>query len=443
MRAKQLYIKFIASAVLLSILLSLTTIASGVEVSSKVALLVNPETQDVLFEKNADEKVSPAGLATIMTAILAFEMGDMNDLVTVLPEDLLNRDLSSTARLKANEALPLSDLMYYMMLPSTSEAANAIARHIGGSVDAFVALMNSKAAELGCKNTNFTNPAGAYDKNQYTTANDMYKITLHAMKIPAFMDLVNTAAKKIPSTNLSGESTIFSNNYLISRYTVANYYYSAARGIKAGYTAEEGYCLVSSAQKGSNNLICFIFGAQRSPSNVILSYSETVRLYEWGFNNFTKKILLKKSEPITEVSVSLSKTNDYLILVPAGDLEKIVERDLPIDKLERKFTVNDDIKAPVKAGDPLGKVSVLYDGKVLATTDLVALTDVEKSEYLTLLDALVNTLNSFWFKLIVSLVIILLFAYLYILITARRNYRSNNIKRPTKRRKKRSRTRKF
>ena len=202
---------------------------------AKAAILINAETGDVLYEKNATEKAYPASTTKIMTALLVLENMQTDDTITLTEEDVDLASGSSNAGLKEGETLTVEDLLYCLMLPSANEAANAFAREIGGSTEGFADMMNKRAKELGCVNTHFVNANGLHDENHYTCAKDLALIAQEAMKHELFATVVNTAQHRLPDTNKQQSRIILTTNHLIlSRYSDA--YYDSAHGIKTGRT---------------------------------------------------------------------------------------------------------------------------------------------------------------------------------------------------------------
>ena len=230
------------------------------------------------------------------------------------------RRLGSGANLHEGEKYTLRDLLYYLLLPSENDAANAIAAHVGGSKDAFVELMNKRAAEIGMKDTHFANPHGLHDENHYTTAYDMYLLAKEALKNELFAQITST-----PRIVLNNRE-LLTTNHLISRFKDPNYYYSYASGIKTGFTTPAGYCLVSTAEKNGIRYICVVMRSKLDQTTgKIGSFVDTKALYEWAFGNFQKKdACLGRGLPAKEVEVRLAQSKDFLVLTPDKDLTALV-----------------------------------------------------------------------------------------------------------------------
>ena len=197
-----------------------------------------------------------------MTALLVLEKCNLSDVVTMQDEDFTDvKNGASNAGLKVGEKITVENLLYCLLLPSGNEAANALARVTGGSVDEFVQMMNDRAKELGCVNTHFANPNGLHDDNHYSCAYDLYLIAQQAMKNSTFATIVNTAQKKLPATNMNVERIIYTTNQLIlSSYS--SIYYDNFYGIKTGHTSQAGYCLVSYAKQSGYTYYSVVLGAK-------------------------------------------------------------------------------------------------------------------------------------------------------------------------------------
>jgi D-alanyl-D-alanine carboxypeptidase (penicillin-binding protein 5/6) len=361
------------------------------DILAKAALLVDANTGGIVYAKNEHEELYPASLTKIMTALLTLEAVDagklsMDQMLTASATALegLAAD-GSSAGIKVGETMSVKHLLYCMMVVSANEACDILAEAVAGSVPAFVEKMNAKAAELGCENTHFVNPNGLHDPQHYTSAWDMYLITCAAMEHPAFMTICNTANIVIPATNLSEERNLWTTNHLLSTWRVVGYRDTRAQGVKTGSTDAAGHCLVSSAVQGSLHFISVILGADRVEENGvgnIRSFSETSRMFDYGFKNFAYKTIVSEQEIIQEVPVSLSKM-DHVTVHPAQDLEVLLPKVLEPEDLQRNLSLQEPVEAPVKEGEKLGTMTLSYDGVTYASVDLLASFDVEASRLLT------------------------------------------------------------
>ncbi len=394
--------RFLSVFLLFILLVSLTatpfaaaeepTLPEDPDIQAKAALLMDANTGAIVYAKNEHQELYPASLTKIMTALLVVEAIDKGQLsldqeVTASSTiESLDTD-GSTANIKPGEIMTVEQLLYCMLVVSANEACVILAEAVAGSVDAFVDQMNEKAQALGCENTHFVNPTGLHDSQHYTSAWDLYLITKEALTHEDFVRISDTGDITLPATNLHEARALHSTNYLISVWRSRGYVNKNAHGIKTGSTSEAGHCLVSSAAKGSLSFISVVLGCDRLTLEDgeirTMSFYETNRLFQWGFDNFSYKAILTADEYPKEVAVSLSKI-DHVTVHPARDVEILMPNGLEPEDLERTITLNSDpVEAPITTGDKLGTIQLSYQGTVYATEDLLALNDVEASRLLT------------------------------------------------------------
>ncbi len=394
---KQQILAIFLLTVLLTGLFSTTAFAETEEeqpfeeitVSAKAALLVDGETGQVLLAQDAHKELPPASITKCMTTLLvlkAIESGrlHLDDEITASQTaiNLLTED-SSSANIKVGEKMTVEQLLYCVMVQSANEACYILAEAVSGSVDAFVAEMNAEAKRLGCENTHFINPCGLHDPEHYTSAWDIYLITKEAMKYSLFTTLAGTREYTLPPTNLSDKRVFHTTNSLMDSWRATGYLYSYARGVKTGHTSDAGYCLVSYAEKGGRSLYSVVLGAQKREDK-IESFSETKRMFEWGFSSFRRTTVLEKTAPVAQVSVTLSRKTNYVALRPSEEVTVLLPCDVKPEDLKQEITLNaESVEAPITEGQPLGLITVSdSDGTVYATADLLALNDVPASQLL-------------------------------------------------------------
>lgn len=375
----------------------------NITVEARAALLADLDTDTFLLSQNVDDKMYPASLTKIMTVLLAIENGDLDAELTATESALSGLSIyGSSVYLQAGEVMTLRDLLYCTMVASANEACNVIAEYISGSVSSFVDLMNRKAEILGCENTHFANPHGLHDDNHYTTARDLYTIIKEALKYDVFREICRTASVEIPPTNMYSSRYLKTTNYLLSEQTAEGYYYEYARGIKTGTTSQAGICLASFAEKDGITLVSVVLGCesiQRGDGSTDLkNFSETKRMFEWGFENFAPITLISASEPVAEIPVAMAADADSVIVHSDTDIQAVLPKGYDKTQLEKDITIfyeNDDqaaadseepqqqgLVAPVTEGETVGTMTVYYNGEPLGTVNLIALTSVERSQVL-------------------------------------------------------------
>ena len=280
---------------LFALLLCVPVRADELTLDAPSALLMEKQTGTVLFAKDEHTPREPASVTKVMTLLLTMEAIDSGALSyddTVTGSAHAASMGGSQIWLKEGEQMRVEDLIKAVCIVSGNDAAVALGEHLAGSEEAFVARMNERATELVCEHTHFANATGLHNSQHYTTAWDLYLITREAMKHDKFMEICNSKSYTVPATNMTDKPReLHSTNFLISNWRARGYVYRDAQGIKTGSTPEAGYCLISSALRGSRHMISVVLGAERVTleDGVTIqtrSFSETSRMFDWGFDNF-------------------------------------------------------------------------------------------------------------------------------------------------------------
>ena len=408
---------------------------SDVELDADIVLLASLDDGTVLLSKNATKRTPPASLTKIVTATLVFQ--HCKDLDEVIEADEASIDDisgtgSSNANIKIGEKMSIRNLLYCLLVHSANESANILGTYVAGSIPEFVKMMNEYVAEIGCENTHFVNCHGLDDEEQYTSAEDMLKITLKALEIPEFKEITGTAKYTVPATNMSDERTLYTTNWMMNP-GYPTYYYEYVSGVKTGTTSRAGRCIISTASKDGYNYIGIVMGAKNENSDENLALLECKKIFKWAFENIKLSTIVKSTATVTVVDVDLSSDTDHVRLVPASDLDMLVptgndEGSVMIKVIEE--STPRQISAPVRKGDIIGKAQVLYAGEEIAVIDLVAAEDVERSPLLWAWSGIKKALSSTLFKLILGVVIALAIIYFVLLIRykKRKKRRKPNIK---------------
>lgn len=441
MKTRRFLSVFFLFALLCSLLLTPSALAEegkSVEdpaVAAKAALLVDQKTGTVLYGRNEHQELYPASLTKIMTALLVLEAVDsgklsLNQEITASASALstLSAD-GSSAGIKAGEVMTVRQLLDCMLIVSANEACNILAEAVSGSVDAFVDAMNQRAQALGCANTHFVNATGLHDSQHYTSAWDLYLITKEALTHSDFLTICDTADIVLPATNLSDQRHLYTTNYLLSNWRAIGYRYSDAHGIKTGSTTEAGHCLVSSATQGSLSFISVVLGAEavklETGKTQVQSFSETTRLFKWGFDNFSYKTILTPTEMLASMPVTLSKEAGSVALHSTEDTVVLLPNTLKAEDLTRtiRFSAK-SVAAPVSEGQKLAEVELSYGDTVYATVPLAALNDVTASPSLVRQQLLREFFQRTSVRiLLVVLAILVVFLLGWKLTVGRRRYR--------------------
>ena len=440
------------------LLLQIPTTASAVSdpeiISSKTAVVYCLESDTVLYDKGIDEKVYPAAIVKLMTAIVVYEKMEsvgltMDSLLTV-SRRAYDAATGNNISLQVGETMSLSDLMIAMMVAGANDAALVLSEAIGGSIEGFVELMNEKAKEIGMPNTYFGNPTGIHHTGMSTTPRDLIKMTSYAIRIPYLTELCGTIRAVIPPTNRTEEERIVgTRNYLISDRVSSRYYKSMATGMICGSTQEAGYCAIATGRHDGLTYIAVITGAgshtvltqQGGPQvdeegNIVLDTMgepvinppvyETIleglldagTLLTWAHKSFSYKNIVDRFTAVIEVPVSLGQNTDSVTLMPLYPIERFVPNDIDMKKdVTFDYVLyDDDLEAPVKAGQEVGMLTVYYLGEEIGTVPLIVRNTIERSGGLTILSGFLEILSTPFFLILGSL--IALTAIFYVISTA-------------------------
>lgn len=390
---------------------------SGIEITAKAAMLVSLDTGEVLYEKNADQKVYPASITKIMTTLLVLESEKFDpDAKIAMTQEALDQILgtgSSVSLLEAGEEMTQLDLVYMILMSSYGDCTLLAANYYGGSIDNFVTMMNTRAQELGLDGTHYQNPIGLHDEGTYTTARDTYELTKTALENEIFKEVCESSRHTVKTS--SGQRKLSTTNLLQDNTTT--YYYQYAKGVKTGYTDEAGRCLVSTASYNGYNYMCLVFGC---PPNEKKHFTESKELYRWAFNNFEFKTVADSDNPVAEIGVDLSLETDFVSLYVQDGFVSVLPKDADDSTISIVPHLNADVvDAPIKKGQVLGTADIVYAEKVIGTVNLISNENVEKSVLLTALRAVKNFFTSKY--MIVLYVLIGLFVIGFVLYVIKLN----------------------
>lgn len=391
----------------------------GVTLHSEAAYLENIETGEVVFSKKADEKRVPASLTKIMTCVIVLDnfKENIEELKTTKISageeafsELYNTGYSN-AGIKAGEKLSYYDLLCALMIPSACEAANILAINVAGSIDDFVVIMNNKAKELGMTNTIFYNAHGLDLEGQesnLTTCTDLAKLCRYAINnYPIFTEITSKQ-----SYTMENKTYIESTNKLLD--ASSDYYYGYANGIKTGFIDSSGRCLASVAEKNGYQYLCITMGApgyDDEGNEAFYNCADHKDLYMWAYDNLSYQTFIKKNEEVTDTKVAYADGDGYVNLKPEDEVSAIWRNDIPIDNLDKKITIKDNIIAPIYSGDSLGTVEFYYDGQLIVKSDLVATDDVSKATMKSEATVAANFFSSTQFKIAVIIIAVIVLIY--------------------------------
>lgn len=352
--------------------------------TAKAVILYELGTDTLVYAWNPDQRIDPSGMNKIMTAMLAIEMGDPDAVVTVTREALSSVAIGSvSAGLKAGEEITLRDLLYCMMVGSANDAAAVIAEHISGDQALFVGLMNQRAKELGCMDTQFMNPNGLSHEDQYSTARDLAKITKAALENELFVELFSAVDYTVPGTNKSDARDLVTTNYLMSKETVRNQYDARVTGGKTGALSTTDRSLICTAELDGVRYLAVVMSAQGTVTanglsvKTFGSFEETRALLDHGFGNYSLRQLLYPDQVMDQFRVSGGE-ND-VIGRPSEELTVALPSDaVTLDVTYRCVTPEEGLTAPIEKDQVIGTVEVWFRGLCVGQCDMVAMYGVDE-----------------------------------------------------------------
>ena len=337
--------------------MTVSVMAGDLEVNAEAAVVMDADSGRLLYAQNPDKRLANASTTKIMTALLTLEQPDQDRYFTV-DSDAIQVE-GTTMGLQPGDSVTLHQLAAGMLLPSGNDAANAAAVEIAGSEEAFVRLMNQRAAELGLENTQYRNPSGLDAEGHYSSARDLAALAAHALENEDFEDIVSKQEIRMAFGNPPYNRSLYTTNKLLERYPYAI-------GVKTGYTDDAGLCLVTAAEKDGTRLIIVTLNGKDDVNT-------HMRLYEHFFPLLARVDLSGFTEGLS-VPVT-GGTRDSVAAVPAAEPEAaLLEREY--DELTREVELPQFVYAPVEAGQVLGEIRLLSGDKVVWQSALVADSDV-------------------------------------------------------------------
>lgn len=352
--------RILAILVLVSVLMLRTLpVVAAPRVTADAAVLMDWKTGTVLYEKNAHSIRHPASLTKMLTAVVALEHANLQDVV-VVPEEACSVH-GSSAGLRKGQRYTMEDLLYMLLLKSANDAACAIAIHVAGSIPEFARLMNDKARQIGAYNTTFLNPHGLTEPGHLTTAYDQALIARYALSIPFFAETVSTKEAEVDRLDRDVVIRLRNTNKLL-------WYFAGMDGVKTGTTHAAGKSLAASATRDGQRLVTVVLHSDAR-------WNDAANLLEYGFAAFELVNPYNKGDIVRTVRVR-GGMEPRVPIIATSDLAAVVPKTLRerLTVLEPCRTVN----APCDPSRSLCQVSLVLDGKVLATTDVRPAREVKR-----------------------------------------------------------------
>ncbi len=341
------------------------------ENSAESIIIMDADSGTVLFENNSEEKTLIASTTKMMTALVVLENCSWDEEVKIKKE--YTNIEGSSIYLKTGEVFTVKELLYGLMLASGNDAAVALACHTAGSIEDFAKLMNERASALGLNNTAFKNPHGLDEEGHYSTARDLAEIARAAIKNEKFREIVSTKCIAVH------ERVLANHNKLLWKY-------DGTIGIKTGYTMKSGRSLVSCVERDGTTLIIVTINDRND-------WNDHMALYDWGFENFSKKRVVDAKNTVYSVPV-ISGVNETVSVCAETDVDILLSAE---DEYEVKVYLPRFVFAPVSVGDAIGRIDVFLNGEQIGETSLICTEDIQLDKE--------NTLN-FWQRSIRNLALL-------------------------------------
>lgn len=340
---------------------------AALEIKAKSAILLEPETLEILYESNADEQLPPASITKIMSLVLIMEAIDRGDLKT---EDVITASAHAASMggsqiwLKENEAMTVDDLLKATVIASANDATVALAEAVAGSEEGFVELMNRKAKDLGMTGTVFKNATGLDAEGHLSTAHDVALMSAELLKHP----LIKNYSTVWMDTLRDGQSELVNTNKLVR-------FYSGTTGLKTGTTESAGYCLAASAQRNGLSLVAVIMGGDTSPAR----FEGAKKLLDYGFANYTMDRIKPEVKNGTEIKVS-GGTAGSVPLKAEGECAVLLKK-TERTAITQNINLPESVPAPVNRGDKIGEIEILSGETLIGAISITAKESVARMRF--------------------------------------------------------------
>lgn len=382
--------------------------SNEITIDSEACILIDISSGKTLYEKDANKKLYPASTTKVMTAILTVENCNLQDEVTVSYWSINSVPATYTmGHIKPGQVLTVEELLNITMIASANDAAFALAEYIvnldnpnylkDSSIEAkqsfdesiaeFSNMMNKKAKELGCINTNFVNPNGIHDENHYSTAYDLSLIGKYAYSNGVIRSIASKVSYDLPK-NAVNNFTKYTNTNALLRNS-SKYYYEYANGFKTGYTDAAGFCIIATAKKDNIDLLAVVLNGRYLEDGTASRESDCIKLFNYGFTNYTTTSLISEGDIARTIDV-INGTDESksLDLISADSLNCLVQKDEIIDATPT-VSIN-TVFAPIAKGQVVGTITYTIDS-IEYSSELIASHDVYSSSVMDIILLLLCT----------------------------------------------------
>ncbi|KAB2334366.1 D-alanyl-D-alanine carboxypeptidase family protein [Bacillus mesophilum] len=341
---------------------------------AKSAILIERDTGTILYENNSKEQLPPASMTKVMTMLLIMEAIDEGKLTwdeKIRTSEYAASMGGSQIFLEPGEEMTTKEMLKGIAIGSGNDASVAMAERLAGSEDEFVEMMNSKAKELGLKNTFFKNPTGLPEEGHYSTAHDMSVMAKELLKYEDITSFTGTYESYLRE-GTDKKFWLVNTNKLVR-------FYPGVDGLKTGFTNEAKYCLTATAEVDGMRVIAVVFGAPTSKDR----NAQVTKMLDYAFSQYKTHSVFERDHTLGKVKVSKGE-HKFVDAVTSEPISLLTKKGESIDNVKQKIELSEDIKAPVKKGDEVGKIIFEKDGKPIVESKLVAKEDSADASWWTL-----------------------------------------------------------
>jgi serine-type D-Ala-D-Ala carboxypeptidase (penicillin-binding protein 5/6) len=351
--------------------------------NSKSAILMEKDTGEILYNKNADERLPPASMTKIMTLILimeALEKGQITLNEKVRVSEHAASMGGSQIFLEAGEEMTVEDLLKGIAIASGNDASVALAEKIAGSEKAFVIKMNEKVKSLGLKNTHFVNSTGLPAENHYSTAHDMAVMAKELLKyedITKYTSIYEDYLRK----GTEDEFWLVNTNKLVR-------FYDGVDGLKTGYTSEAKYCLTATAKRGDMRVIAVAMGADTTKKR----NADVSAMLDYAFSQYNTKPVFDRHEVVDQLKL-LKAEKEKIDVVTEDKISILIKNGEKVENVEKLIEYDKNLTLPIEQGKPIGILKLKVNGKIVSETPLVVQEKVEEAGVWTLMKRAMRSLH--------------------------------------------------
>jgi len=347
------------------------------------SVIIEQDTGEVLYEKDARKELPPASMTKIMTMLIIME--EINKGKLKLDDKVMTSEHAASMGgsqifLEPGEEMTVNEMLKGIAIASGNDASVAMAEKIAGTEEAFVGLMNKEAKKLGLKNTHFKNPTGLPAEGHYSSAYDMAVMGRELLKYPLITKYTGTYEDYLRQ-DTDKQFWLVNTNKLVR-------FYPGADGLKTGFTAEAKYCLTATAKKNNMRVVSVIMGAPTSKER----NAQMSKLLDYAFNQYQVKQLIKQGENVDRLTISKGKSKNVTV-VTKSPVSVVTHKGEALNKITKSVKLNKNIQAPIQKGQVVGKLVLKQGNRVLSTTELVTKNSVSKAKWYDLFRRTVGGFN--------------------------------------------------